>query len=154
MSADPSWSNNPSFVAYAITCVVLSLNLLFLWAYSGAVRAKSKTAINEEDAARFGAPLSAIDPPEVARVLRAHGNAQASVYPFLLLGLVFVLAGGTSGAAQVLFGTFTVARLVHSVVYLAGKQPYRTLAFVLGALATVALIVEVVMLIAKGPMGA
>ena len=47
----------PIFVPYAITCVVLSLNLLLLWVSSGAVRAKNKIAINPEDGARYGAPF-------------------------------------------------------------------------------------------------
>jgi hypothetical protein len=52
---------------------------LSLWGYSGAVRAKTKTAINKEDAAMQSARLAETDPPEVARVLRAHSNAQASI---------------------------------------------------------------------------
>ena len=122
--------SNPAFQAYAVTCVVLCLNLLFLWSYSGVVRGKTKTAINAEDSARFHVPLTAGDPPEVARVLRAHSNAQASIYPFLLLGLVFVLAGATAQTAIPIFAIFTVARLLHSYVYLAGKQPWRTITFV------------------------
>jgi preprotein translocase subunit SecF len=31
-----NWLNNPTFVVYAITAVVLNINLLFVWAYSGA----------------------------------------------------------------------------------------------------------------------
>jgi hypothetical protein len=62
----------PAFLAYAVVCVVLVSDLLFLWVYSGLVRAKAGVAINPEDAARFGVPLSQMDPPEVARVLRAQ----------------------------------------------------------------------------------
>ena len=129
----------PAFVAYAVTCVVLSADLLVLWGYSGAVRAKVGMAINPEDAARFGVPLSQTDPPEVARVLRAHSNAQAAIFPFLLLGLVFVLMGGQSWIAAILFAIFTTARIAHSVSYLLGKQPWRTLAFIVGSLTTAAL---------------
>jgi uncharacterized MAPEG superfamily protein len=82
-------------------------------------------------------------------VLRAHSNAQASIYPFFILGLLFVLAGSTPVAATILFGIFTAARLTHSIVYLAGKQPWRTLAFVVGLLATMALMVNVFWLIVK-----
>jgi prostaglandin-E synthase 1 len=148
-----NWLNSPSFVAYAVMCVVLCLNMLGLWGYSGAVRAKTKTAINHEDAARFGSSLEQLDPPEVARVLRAHGNAQANIYPFLILGLVFVLAGGAAGTARILFGIFVVARLAHSFVYLAGKQPWRTIIFIVGLLATGALTANVAWLIAKASLG-
>jgi uncharacterized MAPEG superfamily protein len=146
--------NEPAFVAYAITGIILSLNMLVVWAYSGAVRAKTKTAINKEDADRFKAPLVELDPPEVARVLRAHANAQANIYPFLFLGLVFVLAGGSATAAEIIFGAFTVSRLIHSFVYLAGKQPWRSIAFGVGALATLGLMVEIVLLLVRGATNA
>jgi prostaglandin-E synthase 1 len=143
--------SNPTFLVYAIACIVLCFNVLGLWGYSGAVRAKTKTAINKEDAAMQSARLAETDPPEVARVLRAHSNAQASIYPFLFLGLVFVLAGGGVLMAKITFGIFTGARLVHTAVYLAGKQPWRTIVFVIGLLATVALALEVVWLMANAP---
>ena len=129
----------PSFVVYVCAALVLCLNLLFLWIYSGVVRGKVKIAINPEDAALFGAPLSLTEPPEIARVLRAHANAQAMILPFLLLGLLFVLAGGSFWVCVVLFGGFTLARLAHSTAYLAARQPWRTVAFITGLLLTLAL---------------
>jgi uncharacterized MAPEG superfamily protein len=145
-----TWLNNPSFAAYAITCVILSGNLLFVWGYSGSTRAKTKVAINKEDAERVGAKLETIDPPEVARVLRVHANAQATIYPFLFLGLVFVLAGGSSGFAKVDFGIFVAARITHSIVYLAGKQPWRTLSFVASGVAMIALMGNIVWMVLQG----
>jgi uncharacterized MAPEG superfamily protein len=133
--------NNPAFSAYALTCLVLCANLLFLWGYSGAVRGKTGTAINPEDSQKFGAALAETDPPAVARVLRAHRNAEANIYPFLILGLVFVLAGGGAATAATLFGIFTAARLLHSAAYVTGKQPWRTVFFIIGGLASIALMV-------------
>ena len=129
----------PAFLAYALACVVLVGDLLFLWVYSGLVRARGGTAMNPEDAARFGVSLSGADPPLVARVLRAHSNAQAAILPFLLLGLVFVLIGGPAEIAIVLFAIFTAARIAHSVYYLRGVQPWRTHSFVVGGLTTIVL---------------
>jgi uncharacterized MAPEG superfamily protein len=134
---------SPVFLAYAITCVVLSLNLLLLWVSSGAIRAKSKVAINAEDGARYGAPISDIDPPAVARVLRAHRNAEATIYPFLLLGLVYVLAGGSAWIATPIFTIFTFARIAHSAVYLRAKQPWRTVMFTVSLLTILALMLAV-----------
>lgn len=142
-----NWLGNPTFVAYAISCVVLCGNLLFLWGYSGAARNKTKSTPNKEDSARFGATLAPIDPPEIARVLRAHSNAQASIYPFLALGLVYVLAGGTSGPGTAYFAVFCLARLLHSYAYLTAKQPWRTVFFVVGSLATFVLMGHVVWLL-------
>jgi uncharacterized MAPEG superfamily protein len=140
-------SNNPAFVAYAITCVALCCNLIFLWAYSGAARSKAKSTPNPEDAARFSAALADVDPPEIARVLRAHANAQATIVPFLALGLVYVLAGGPLGAAAWYFTVFTVARWLHSWAYLGSRQPLRTISFVVAATSLLALVVHVVWLL-------
>ncbi|MEO7111857.1 MAG: MAPEG family protein [Polyangiaceae bacterium] len=135
---------------YALTAVVLCVNLIIIWTYSGAVRLKTKIAINPEDAERFKTKLEDLDPPEVARVLRAHANAQASIIPFLILGLVYVLIGGAASTAKIIFGIFTVARLLHSIVYLAGKQPWRTIFFGISSLALGALIVVTVIKICQG----
>ena len=131
-------ASNPAFLAYAVSLLVLSLNLSVLWAYSAVVRGKSKTTPNEEDLGR-GNKLLPENPPEVARVLRAHDNAMANVVPFAVIALIYVLAGGSGLAAAVIFGVFTVARLAHSFAYLGGRQPWRTVFFSLGAVTTVVL---------------
>jgi uncharacterized MAPEG superfamily protein len=134
---------NPAFLAYVLTCLVLSLNLLMLWVSSGALRAKGGVAINPEDGARYGAPVSELDPPAVARLLRAHRNAEATIYPFLLLGLLYVLAGGGAGMAVPIFAIFIAARIVHSIVYLKAMQPWRSIAFAISLLAILALMAAV-----------
>jgi uncharacterized MAPEG superfamily protein len=143
MHQSPGTAANPTFLAYALTCVVLSLNLLLLWVSSGAIRARSGVAINPEDGARYGAQVRESDPPAVARFLRAHRNAEATIYPFLLLGLLYVLAGGGAGAAVPIFATFTVARIAHSIVYLRAMQPWRTITFATSLLAIIALMAAV-----------
>jgi uncharacterized MAPEG superfamily protein len=135
---------NPAFLAYVITCFVLSLNLLMLWISSGAIRAQGGVAINPEDGARYGTRVSELDPPAVARLLRAHRNAEATIYPFLLLGLVYVLAGGAAWIAVPIFSIFILARITHSIVYLRAMQPWRTIAFVASLLAIFALMAAVI----------
>lgn len=132
-----SLAAQPAFVAYVISAIILSLNLLLLWAYSGVVRGKAKSTPNEEDAKTI--KLSVTEPPEIARVLRAHANAMANIVPFLVLALVYVLAGGSVTSAEVIFGVFTAARIAHSFAYLGGKQPWRSLSFGIGALTTLVL---------------
>jgi prostaglandin-E synthase 1 len=134
---------NPTFLAYVLTSLVLSLNLLVLWVSSGAIRARGGVAINPEDGARYGAQVRDSDPPAVARLLRAHHNAEATIYPFLLLGLLYVLAGGGAGIAVPIFAIFTVARIAHSIVYVRALQPWRTIAFATSLLAIIALMAAV-----------
>ena len=128
-----------TFVAYAAAALVLCLNLLVLWVASGGVRARGGVAVNPEDGARYGAPVAEGDPPAVARYLRAHRNGEATIYPFLLLGLIYVLAGGGAMVAIPIFWIFVVARIAHSVVYLKAMQPWRTVSFATSLLALLAL---------------
>jgi prostaglandin-E synthase 1 len=150
MFSDP---NGPALVAYSTTCLVLTANLIFLWVYSGTIRARSGIAINLEDAERFGAEHAEHDPPMVARVLRAHANAQATIYPFLLLGLAYVLAGGPYPLAVTLFTIFTVARLAHSFAYLRGLQPWRTVFFTVSGLTLIALMIALIWVLVSGALG-
>ena len=136
----------PAFSAYVVSAVVLCLTMLGLWFYSGVVRGGTRTVMNPEDATTVakGAAMVTADPPAVARVLRAHQNAMANVVPFLILGLLDVLLGASRTAALLVFGTFTGARLVHAVTYVRGMQPWRSIAFIVGSLAMVALVVDLV----------
>ena len=127
-------TKDPAAVVYLVTSVAVVLHMVLLDAYSGVVRVKSRTVVNREDLRVTGAGTKLVDedPPAVARVLRAHRNLVANGVPFLLLGLAWVLSGATFGWAVALFGTFVAARLVHSIAYVAEKQPWRTAAFVVG----------------------
>jgi len=133
----------PIFSIYALTCLILTVNLLTLWIFSGAIRARSGVAVNAEDGVRYSAPVCETDPPAVARLLRAHRNAEATIYPFLLLGLVYVLAGGGAGIAIPIFAIFVAARIAHSIVYVRAMQPWRTIAFATSLLAIIALMTAV-----------
>lgn len=139
-------TRDPVFVAFALAAAVNALNLLVLWNLSGVARGKTRTTLNPEDARTVVAGAAVVDsePPEVARVLRAHRNSHDNIVPFLLLGLVFVLLRPAELEAQILFGVFTAARVLYSITYLLGLQPWRTISYGVGVLTSVALIVEVV----------
>ena len=139
-------THNPAFSAYALSAVFLCLNLFGLWLYSGLTRNRTRTLINPEDAALLkGRSTVERDPPEVARVLRAHANAMANILPFLVLGFLYVVLGASRTGAVIYFGVFTLARYVHSVAYVAALQPWRTVSFLVGLLASIGLIVQVAM---------
>jgi glutathione S-transferase len=135
---------NPSFMIYCLAASALCLNLFGLWAYSGAVRGKTKTTPNAEDAARASnSTVSADTPPAVARVLRAHANATANIVPFLILALLYVLLGATPKMAWICFGGFTGVRYLHTFFYLREKQPWRSIAFGLGGLIALVVLEQV-----------
>ncbi len=149
MDSSLATAANPVFLGYVYTSLVLSLNLLALWISSGAVRARGGVAINPEDGARYSAPVRELDPPAVARILRVHRNAEAAIYPFLILGLIYVLLGGGASIAVPIFAIFAAARIVHSIVYLRGLQPWRTISFAVSSLTLIALIVAILMTVLR-----
>lgn len=138
-----------AFFAYGVTTLILCLNLTVLWLASGGARVKSKTTHNPEDAKTVskGSAVAAEDPEAVARVLRAHTNTLVNTVPFLFLGQIYVAAGATSTMAWVFFGTFAAARVLYSVCYLKGIQPFRTMTFGIGVLATLGLMVHLTILL-------
>jgi uncharacterized MAPEG superfamily protein len=144
MMQQSAWSANHSLLlVYTITCIILCLNLMTLWIGSGATRAKGGVAINPEDGKRYNVPVSEIDPPKVARILRAHRNAEAAIFPFLSLALLYILLGGKSAVAIPIFAIFVAARIAHSIFYLRANQPGRTISFAVSLLAIVTLLAMV-----------
>jgi prostaglandin-E synthase 1 len=65
----------------------------------------------------------------------------ATIYPFLLLGLLYVFMGGKVAIAIPIFAVFVV---VHSIVYLNAMQPCRSIAFAVSLLAIVGLMSAIV----------
>jgi prostaglandin-E synthase 1 len=130
-------TNDPAFAVYALSAAFLSIHMIVLDSYSGAVRAKVKVTPNKEDA-RQTASVALEEPEAVARVMRVN------TVPFLVLGLVLVLIGTTKTTAMAYFGTFVAARLGHTFAYLAGKQPWRSIFFTIGQLAILGIVYQVV----------
>jgi uncharacterized MAPEG superfamily protein len=127
----------PSLEIFAICSCVLTLLSLVLAAMTAARRAKVGHYSNPEDktVAFKNAILNEGEPhPEVARIQRAHRNLLESLPLFLGIGIVYVLAGASYRAAPILFITFTVARVLHAVVYLRAMQPLRTAMYAVASL--------------------
>lgn len=132
----------PAFTPYALFATLSSLLLLVTWNGSGFARARSKTTPNPEDLGTFGPELTVTreDPDAVGRWRRVHTNATATVVPFLFLGMLYVLLGGSALAGWILFGTFTALRVAHAFVYLMRLQPWRTVSYGLSQLALLTLV--------------
>jgi uncharacterized MAPEG superfamily protein len=129
--------------ALAATIVALHLILLALW--TGTVRVFKKAYVNPEDAKLNKADQVEADHPDVQRAKRAHQNALENAVPFFLIGFLFASTGPSKQAQLIYFGTFVAARILHSIFYLWGKQPFRTLMFVIGVLATIGMGVQVIL---------
>ncbi|MGF6775153.1 MAPEG family protein [Paraburkholderia sp. GAS334] len=76
------------------------------------------------------------DPAWAERARRAHANAVENLAVFAPLVVIAALTGVSTPATIVACNVYLGARLVHYVVYAAGIPVVRTLAFVVGAGAT------------------
>jgi uncharacterized MAPEG superfamily protein len=76
------------------------------------------------------------DPAWAERARRAHANAIENLAVFAPLVLIAAIIGVSTPATVFAAKLYFIARLVHYVVYAAGIPVVRTLAFVVGAAAT------------------
>lgn len=137
--------DNPALALFALTGSILAIHLLLIAFYTGGVRVKHKAWVNPEDAVLNKGEKVDVDHPDVQRVKRAHQNAIENFVPFLAVGLFFALTNPSVTAAKAYFFTFLAMRVLHSIFYLWGRQPFRTMTFAVGALAMIGMGVQVIM---------
>lgn len=139
-----AFSDNPALKLYALVAAISSLHLILLALWTGTVRVRAKQWVNPEDAALNKGEQKDQDHPDVQRVKRAHQNALENAIPFFALGLLYALSGASKTGAQAYFFTFLGARLLHTVFYLWGRQPFRTLMFAVGVFAMIGMAVQII----------
>src|SRR5882672_8496170 len=108
---------DPAFRYYAIASAIVALQLVAIALWTGTVRVRRKQYINPEDAALNKAKQADDDHDDVLRVKRAHMNLMESAIPFFAVGALYAATGASKTGAMAYFGTFVVARLLHTVFY-------------------------------------
>jgi uncharacterized MAPEG superfamily protein len=137
--------DSPAFQAYALASAFLAVQLLLLAFWTGAVRGNRKQFVVPEDRiVNKGGQLTEVEHADVRRVKAAHMNALENAVPFFIVGALYLATGGTRIGAQAYCFTFLGARLLHTVFYLAGMQPFRTIAFGIGAASVLGMAVHVI----------
>jgi uncharacterized MAPEG superfamily protein len=132
----------PAFSAYAVSVVVLGLNLVGLANATAITRAKATEVINPEDLKLNQKAAVVYDGgnDRTARYRRAHRNALENTPVFMITALVLMLMGTSATIGAALFYPYAALRILHSVFYVKGVQPLRTLVFVLALLIQVAVL--------------
>ena len=138
-----SLMTNPAFAAYSIACSILVFKMILTGLLTAATRSRVKQFLNPEDARVLGGTSAVAEHADVQRLLRMHRNDLENILPFFTVGLIFVLMGASARTAAIYFYTFTAARIVHSITYLLQLQPWRTVAFVIGVLCVVGMLVQI-----------
>jgi len=137
---------NEAFRTYAVCCAILGLKVLFSAFYTGAQRQKSQGYINAEDARVFGqadAEAVVAESPAVAHGLRIQRNDAENVPTFYALGLVYVLSGASATGAFWYCWTYTIARILHTIMYINHRQPWRAICFGIGVACQIGMAVSI-----------
>lgn len=143
---------SPELKLYAICSSILTLQMLFLGGLTAGTRAKRKGYLNPEDKSVSYSDATFVDGadhPDTLRVQRAHRNLLESLPMFFALGGIYLATGAPATGATVCFLGFTVARLLHMIVYLKAVQPWRTIFYALGSLSLLAMIVLILLTVLR-----
>ena len=124
---------------YAVCTVVLFVKMVAIGIYQGYYRIGRGAFQTPEDARWVGRQALDEELPEVRRGTKAWRNDVENIPMFLILGFVYMLLGAPATLGAWLFGIFTIARILHTLFFLAALQPWRTLAYAVGLGATLVL---------------
>jgi uncharacterized MAPEG superfamily protein len=118
---------------YSLITVILFFKMFANSAVQALGRVGTKTFPNPEDARFFGAPAPAAEEaPMVKRAAMVWRNDLENIPIFLFLGLIYVTLGLWPEGAFIYFTIFVVARILHTIMFLRGLQPARTIFFAIG----------------------
>ncbi|HSR56686.1 MAG TPA: MAPEG family protein [Candidatus Binataceae bacterium] len=134
----------PLLRIYALTTIVLALKMSANSLVQAFARIPNKAFVNPEDARMFGggaAPL-AEELPMVKRAANAWRNDLENIPIFLFLAFIYAIVGLPTNAFIIYCALFTLARILHTIFYLRAMQPGRTIAYFVGSLVTLALMIH------------
>jgi len=145
----PQLLHDPVVRLYVVVYILLGLKMAAVGSYTSVLRIRRKVYATPEDYRLQGlAPRASLD-EEVERVRRAHQNDVENIPLFFVLGLLFLITGPSLRNAAIYLVGFLVARTLHSVFYIRGLQPHRTIAFGLGGVLTLAMVVQTLIAVAR-----
>lgn len=135
---------------YTLCVLLLCLKMLAISCYQGFHRLRHLAFSNPEDAGFFQRTANAEELPAVRRAARAWSNDLENIPLFFVLGGLCVALHTPWLPTVMGLCLFTVARLLHTLMYLGARQPWRTLAYALGLVS----LLHLAVLVALGIDGA
>jgi uncharacterized MAPEG superfamily protein len=135
----------PSVRLFGLTYLLLVFKMVAVGWYTSFLRIRKGVYATSEDYALQGLiPASGPD-EEIERARRAHRNDLENILPYFGVGLLYALSSPSVTAARVYFIGYLVARVLHSVCYILQLQPYRTIAFGVGQIIMLIMLVATAM---------
>lgn len=125
---------NGALTVYALCVVVLFLKMFAISCYQGLWRLRYRAFTNKEDAAVFNRVAREAELSQVNRAARAWANDLESIPAFFALGGLAIAMHAPAPLTAWLSILFTLARVLHTLAYLNGIQPWRTVFYGVGAL--------------------
>jgi uncharacterized membrane protein YecN with MAPEG domain len=136
----------PAFQPLALFSTLLVLKMFAVGGVTANRRRLARVVVNPEDVrVNPGSQPREQEAPEVLRAKRVHANDVENIPGFLVLALIFTLAGASATAGWAYFGLYFVARVFHTFAYLKGLQPWRTAAFGVGQVTLLGVVVQILM---------
>jgi glutathione S-transferase len=136
---------NPAFQTYALCSAILALKMLLSAVATTVARLRTSGYANAEDARTFGAKdPTPVETPAVAHMLRIQRNDGENIPMFFAIGLLYVLIGASPFGASVYFWTFTIARVLHTVTYMAHLQPWRAICYGVGVFCVLGMAAQII----------
>jgi glutathione S-transferase len=132
----------PLLRIYALTAIVLALKMSAISVAQGRARTAAKVFVIPEDAKMFDGTVANEEVPAVRRASKAWLNDLENIPMFLILALIYAIAGLSTMAFLIYCVMFTLARILHTIFYLRAVQPARTIAYTVGALVSLALMIH------------
>jgi len=121
-----------AMTVYALCVVVLFLKMFAISCYQGFLRIRFRAFTNTEDAAVFNRIARENELAQVTRAARAWTNDLESIPAFFALGGLAIAMNAPACITAWLSVLFTLARVLHTLAYLKGVQPWRTLFYGVG----------------------
>jgi len=126
--------SNPVFKSYAFYGTIVLVKMMMMSLLTSARRFQHGIFANTEDAKwrPDGKKKVSLDNENVERVRRNHLNDLENIPAFLLLGLLYVAINPSLNVALWHFRVFAASRILHTIIYQVGVQPYRAFIFTIG----------------------
>ncbi|MEN5303569.1 MAPEG family protein [Pseudomonas sp. TWI628] len=138
---------NGALNVYALCVVVLFLKMFAVSCYQGWFRLRHRAFTNIEDAAVFNRVAREAELAQVIRASRAWANDLENIPAFFALGGLAIAMNAPATVTAVLSMLFTAARVLHTLAYLRGVQPWRTVFYGVGILCLLGLCTSLTMTI-------
>jgi len=124
----------PALSILGVAYLILVLKMVAVGSYTSVIRIRRGHYATPEDYALQGLPPPAGPDEDIERARRAHRNDIENILPFFGAAVFYSLTRPSLAMARLYFWGFCIARILHSVFYLRQMQPHRTVAYTVGLL--------------------